>query len=392
MPRFSPQPAGAPPLGQGSGARELRLDFFRGLALIFIFLDHIPSNQVNWLTIRNFGLSDATEIFVFISGYAAMLAYGGAFRRSGLGAACLKILRRCWQIYAAHVFLFVVFTALIAYLAAAFERPALVEEMNIARILAEPHIVLVQALALRFMPTNMDVLPLYIVLLGAFPLILLGMRRHRGLTLALSFALYLAARQFHWNLPSYPDRHWFFDPFAWQFLFVLGAAFGRSHGTGERFLPQVRFLTPLAAAYLLFGFLIVLSWHLPELARLMPDPLRRAIYPIDKSTLDPLRLLHFLALAWLTVRFVPGNAAFLSWRIFRPVMLCGRQSLHVFCAGIFLAFVAHFMLEQIDGRLPMQILVSFGGIALMSAMAYGLTWYKSAEQGNRTRMVAAAAE
>ncbi len=372
----------------GPTARELRLDFFRGLALIFIFLDHIPSNQLNWLTIRNFGFSDATEIFIFISGYAAMVAYGGAMRRSGFVVACMRILRRCWQIYAAHIFLFMIFTAQIAYVAATFHNPMFAEEMNITRIFAEPHIVLTQALLLRFMPTNMDVLPLYIVLLAAFPAVLFGMKKNRGLTLVVSFALYLAARQFGWNLGAYPDRQWFFNPFTWQLLFVIGAACGRSHGTGERFLPEWCWLSPLAAAYLLFAFLIVLTWHLPELGRHVPDFLTRAIYPIDKTGLHPLRLVHFLALAWLTVRFVPGDAPFLSWRLVRPVMLCGRQSLHVFCAGIFLAFVAHFVLQEVDGHLPMQILVSLGGIALMTALAYLLTWYKTAEQ-ERGKTVAA---
>ena len=49
------------------GVRDLRLDLFRGLALWFIFIDHVPDNIVSWLTVRNYGFSDATEIFVYIS-------------------------------------------------------------------------------------------------------------------------------------------------------------------------------------------------------------------------------------------------------------------------------------------------------------------------------------
>lgn len=371
--------------------RELRLDFFRGLALIFIFLDHIPSNLLSWLTVRNFGFSDATEIFIFISGYTATVAYGGALRRRGFLFATVRILRRCWQLYAAHVFLFVVYTAQIAYVAATFKNPMFVEEMNIAGFLDAPHIVLVQALLLRFMPANMDVLPLYIVLLLAFPLILAGMQKNRPLMLAASLLLYVLARRFDWNLTTYPDNSgWYFNPFAWQLLFVFGAACGRSHGTGERIWPDWRWLEPIAVAYLLVSFAIVSTWYVPGLERFMPDPLQRLLYPIDKSSLDPLRLLHFLALAFLTVHYVSADSPLLRWRVSKILLICGRQSLHVFCLGIFLSFAAHFILEEIDGSIAMQIAVSVVGIALMAALAWAITSYQSSEREPPLARVSAA--
>ena len=58
-----------------ASGRDIRLDLFRGLALWFIFVDHIPTNVVSWFTVRNYGFSDATEVFVFISGYTAVIAY-----------------------------------------------------------------------------------------------------------------------------------------------------------------------------------------------------------------------------------------------------------------------------------------------------------------------------
>ncbi|HYM32170.1 MAG TPA: OpgC domain-containing protein [Candidatus Cybelea sp.] len=363
----------------GPKGRELRLDAFRGLALIFIYLDHIPSNLLNWITIRNFGFSDATEIFIFISGYTATVAYGNALRRRGFLFATSRILRRCWQLYAAHIFLFVIFTAQIGYVAATFHNQMFAEEMNITGFLSEPHVALMQALLLRFMPANMDVLPLYIVLLLAFPLILWGMQISRIGVLALSLALYVVARHFDWNIATYPDGDWFFNPFAWQLLFVIGAACGKSHGTGERLTPAWPWLPWVALAYLVFAFLIVLTWHVPQLERFVPDLLQRFIYPIDKSALDPLRLLHFLALAYLTVLLVPAGARILDWRIVKPVIACGQQSLYIFCAGIFLSFAAHFILEEINGSTATQIAVSAGGIVLMVALAYMILWYKSSE-------------
>ena len=152
--------------------RELRLDLFRGLALWLIFIDHLPPNILTWFTIRNYGFSDATEIFIFISGYTAAFVYGRAMVESGVVVATARILRRVWQIYVAHVFLFTIFLAEISYVATSFENPLYTEEMGIMDFLKQPDVTIIQALLLRFRPVNMDVLPLYIVLMLFLPLIL----------------------------------------------------------------------------------------------------------------------------------------------------------------------------------------------------------------------------
>src|SRR5215831_848335 len=146
------------------GERELRLDLFRGLALWLIFIDHLPPSLLTWLTIRNYGFSDATEIFIFISGYTAAFVYGRALLESGFVVATARILRRAWQIYVAHVFLFTIFLAEISYVATSFENPLYSEEMGIMDFLKQPDVAIIQALLLRFRPANMDVLPLYIVM------------------------------------------------------------------------------------------------------------------------------------------------------------------------------------------------------------------------------------
>src|SRR6195256_2556477 len=145
--------------------RDLRLDLFRGIALWLIYLDHIPSNVVSWITIRNYGFSDATEIFIFISGYTAAFVYGRAMLERGFLISGARILRRSWQIYVAHIFLFAIYMAEISYVATSFENPLYAEEMNILDFLKNPDQTIIQALLLMFKPANMDVLPLYIVLL-----------------------------------------------------------------------------------------------------------------------------------------------------------------------------------------------------------------------------------
>ena len=172
--------------------RDLRLDLFRGLALWLIFLDHIPSNLVAWVTIRNYGFSDATEIFVFVSGYTAAFVYGKAMQERGFLIAGARILRRAWQIYVAHIFLFTIYMAEIAYVATSFENPLYAEEMNILDFLKQPEVTIIQALLLKFKPANMDVLPLYIVLLLLFPPILWLLMRRPNLALGASVLLYVA--------------------------------------------------------------------------------------------------------------------------------------------------------------------------------------------------------
>src|SRR6201986_1730140 len=136
--------------------RDLRLDLFRGIALWLIFLDHIPSNIVNWITIRNYGFSDATEIFVFISGYTAAFVYGRAMIERGPIVASARLLKRAWQVYVAHVFLFAIYMAEISYISASFENPLYGEEMGIFDFLRQPDITLVQALMLKFKTANLD--------------------------------------------------------------------------------------------------------------------------------------------------------------------------------------------------------------------------------------------
>jgi hypothetical protein len=359
--------------------RDLRLDLFRGIALWLIFLDHIPSNIVSWITIRNYGFSDATEIFIFISGYTAAFVYGKAMSERGFLVAGARVLRRAWQIYVAHIFLFAIYMAEISYVATSFENPLYAEEMNILDFLKQPDMTIVQAMLLKFKPVNMDVLPLYIVLLVSFPPILWMLQRRPNLALGASVLLYTLAIQLDWNLPAYPEGTWYFNPFCWQLLFVFGA--WCALGGAQRLAPFLgsRTVMVVAIVYLIFAFLIALTWYLPEDVALVPAWLEGLIYPIDKTNLDVLRFAHFLALATLTVRFVPRTWPMLASRWFQPAILCGQHSLEIFCLGVFLAFAGHFALIEISGALWMQVVISLLGIAVMVATAALTTWYKDLE-------------
>jgi hypothetical protein len=369
----------AAPAAPAATERDLRLDLFRGIALWLIFLDHIPENVVNWFTIRNYGFSDATEIFIFISGYTAAFVYGRAMRERGYLIASARILRRAWQIYVAHIFLFTIFMAEIAYVASTFDNPLYAEEMNILDFLKQPDVTIFQALLLKFKPVNMDVLPLYIVLLLLFPPALAMLLWQPAFALAGSALLYVLTWTFDWNLPAYPNGVWFFNPFAWQLLFVFGA--WCALGGAKRLAPvlQSRTVLAVAIAYLAFAFVIALTWYIEPLGRLVPNWLSEWMYPIDKTNLDVLRFAHFLALAAVTVRFVPRDWPGLKSPILQPAIRCGQHSLEIFCLGVFLAFAGQFVISEYSGGPLIQIAISFTGIIIMIGTANLISWYKVIE-------------
>jgi hypothetical protein len=365
-----------------AGERELRLDLFRGMALWLIFIDHLPPNILTWVTLRNYGFSDATEIFIFISGYTAAFVYGRAMQEAGFVVATARILRRVWQIYVAHVFLFTIFLAEISYVATSFENPLYTEEIGIIEFLKQPYVTSVQWLLLRFRPVNMDVLPLYIVLMLFLPLILGLMKWKADFALTLSVLLYALTWHYDWYLSAYPNGYWVFNPFAWQLLFVFGAwcALGGARRMSRILSSPITLW--ICVAYLFAAFCVTLTWYVPRLSHLMPGIIEQWMYPINKTDLDVLRFAHFLALAAITVRFLPRDWPGLRSPWLRPLILCGQHSLEIFCLGVFLAFAGHFVLAEVSGGAGLHFLVSVSGIVIMSTMAWVISWYKhSADKG-----------
>ena len=364
--------------------RDLRLDLFRGLANWAIFLDHVPNNAIAWVTTKNYGFSDAADLFVFVSGYTVAFVYSKTMAAKGFVAAAVGILARAWRVYVAHILLFVFYVAAIGYVSQRYDHAHLLDDFNIRRLIADPIEFLKHGLLLEFKPFNLDVLPLYIVLMATFAPILWALVRSPGLALAGAFALYVAARAFGWNLASYPDGMWYFNPFTWQFLFVIGAWASLDRTGSVQRLIQSRTALWAAALILLFSLAVTLAARFGHAAEL-PAPLADLFIPNDKTNLAPYRILHFLALALVVARLVPRSARFLRLAVLRPALICGERSLEVFCAGIFLAFVAYFLIELVSGSLVFQLLVSVAGIVAMTAVAHYRTWIKAIRSSSSSR-------
>ena len=357
--------------------RDHRIDFFRGLALIFIFWDHIPHNPLAELTLRNFGFSDAAEIFVFLAGYAAVLAYGKIAQRDGFLIASVKILRRAWVLYVVHIFLLAVLMGIVFFANNHVETRDLVQEMGLQYFLSNPQQALTDELLLRFKPNLMDPLPLYILLLLGLPLALPMLLRKTYYVLAASLGLYLLAP--YWNLASQEGGVWFFNPMAWQFLFILGGAaalHSQRHHTPDTRPLHRQPLFVAAATYLLITGVIALSWKWPHLHdAVMPRWLGEHLYPISKTNLSPVRLLHFLALAYVVAKRVPHSGWLNLWAA-RQSCRMGRYSLEVFCLGVILAPLADMVNALGNDTLAMQVVSAVLGVGLMALLATWLDWNK----------------
>jgi hypothetical protein len=380
--RPAPAAVSAAAVSIAAGERELRIDLFRGLALWLIFIDHMSPDLLTWFTIRSYGFSDAAEIFIFISGYTAAFVYGRAMRESGFVIGAARILRRVWQIYVANIFLFTIYFAEIVHLAGSFSNPQYAVEMGVNDFVKEPSVAIVQALLLRFRLLNMDVLPLYVVLMFFLPAILWLMQWRANLTLALSIVLYVLAWKYDLHLTSYPNGFWAFNPFFWQLLFVFGAwcALGGAKRISRFVLSPIT--QWIAVAYLVAAFFVTMTWYFPQISFLMPHWLEQWIYPISKADLDVLRFAHFLALAAITVRLVPPGWPGLKSPWLRPLILCGTHSLEIFCLGVFLAFVGYFALMESSAGIGLHFLAAILGILIMTAVAWLCTWYKRSDREN----------
>jgi hypothetical protein len=356
--------------------RDLRLDLFRGVANWAIFLDHIPDNVVNWLTTRNYGFSDAADLFVFISGYTASFVYARMMIERGFIVGATRLTKRVWQLYVAHIILFVIYIAAISYLALRFGDSEIINEFNVAGLVDHATETLRQGLFLRFKPVNLDVLPLYIVLMGLFPPVLWIMLRQPNWTMLASIALWLTARHFGWNFTAYPAGQWYFNPFCWQVLFVFGSWCALGGARKSMAIINSPITLYLCIAYLVFALIMTMAGRFSDFGAIFPQWLYSAFNPNDKTFLAPYRFLHFVVIVIMVIRFIPKNWPALEWKVFDPLIVCGQQSLAVFCVGVFLSFVGHFELMMSSGSLLAQIFVSVAGIAIMTVVAYYISWSK----------------
>ncbi|MEQ9812752.1 MAG: OpgC domain-containing protein [Azospirillaceae bacterium] len=360
----------------GLRGRDPRVDFFRGLAFIIILIAHIPSNWVaQWIPAR-FGLSDATEMFVFMSGYAAGIAFGGTFLRHGFTLGTARVAQRVWQVYLGHLLLFFFVAMSMAAANQLFETRDYIAQLNLWFFFNETAAALVGFFTLSYVPNYFDILPMYIVILLMMPAVFALARLHPLAAIAACIGIYLANWFVGFDLPAEvrpgSDRAWFFNPFGWQLIFFTGLALSMGW---LRPPPVSRLLIGLAVLVLVAGLLLG-HWPLWRSSELLTT-LREAISPwLNKTDFGILRYVHFLAAAYLVVVLLKGREHWLSSRFGRPVMQCGKQSLPVFLFAMAISRYAGIVLDHTDREPWQAILVNAGAIAVLISIAYLIGFLK----------------
>ena len=387
--------------------RDLRLDFFRGIAMFIILMAHTPGNFLtSWIPAR-WGFSDATEIFVFCSGMASAIAFGSAYDRMGWRLGSARVGFRVWQVYWAHIGLFVAVAALLAAIDfyGGYDKNY-IGSLNLWKFFDDPAVPLVGLVTLTYVPNYFDILPMYMVVLILMPVIMALSRVHLGLVAAFVIVIWLMAQDallqrlgmghLHLALPAEPwsDRTWFFNPFGWQLIFFTGFAFMRGWLPNP---PVTNILIALAVFVVIANIplsnigvrAVARDWFfVTETGNPVIDARLAIKGLIDKSDFGLFRYLHFLSLAYLAWVIAGDKGANLLARgtgalasawggLVAIILKVGQQSLAVFVVSMFTARVMGFVMDLTGREVRTVLLVNLGGAAIMVATAYGTGWFKS---------------
>lgn len=343
--------------------------------MLIIFIAHVPRNLWGQYIPARFGYSDATEMFVFCSGFAAAIAFGGTFVRAGFWIGTARILYRCWQIYAAHIGMFFFITAIAVFGTRLLGGKNYIDSLNLGRFFSLTADAMAGLFTLTYVPNYFDILPMYIVALAFVPAVMLIAKFNTSAALGASAAVYVGSWVFGWELPAEPwsDRPWFFNPFCWQFLFFTG--YGLSRGWVRAPKPRL-VLALLALAFVLFS--LVTSYppiwsEFPEL-----DPVRDAIRPFrGKTKFGILRWLHFLSLAYLSHCLLANRQWLLTTKWTKPIITVGQQALPSFLFSMGASYVGGMALDQLGRSVPAFALVNITGLTMVVLLAHVAAWYKS---------------
>lgn len=359
--------------------RDVRLDFFRGVAMLIIFMAHVPDNRWQNFIPANFGPSDATEMFVFCSGFASALAFGSIYSSHGFLVGTSRIAVRCFQVYWAHVGMFLAIAATLIIgtdiMAGLLEDPKnYVAALNLMPFMDDPMNGLVGLLTLTYVPNYFDILPMYLVLLAMIPVVMLLARLHSLAPIAAVAVIWLVNQVVDMQLPAewWSDRSWYFDPFGWGLIFFTGFAISigwvKTPGANRAlFWTAVAFVT----------IMVPLSyWPYASQVEWIRD-FRVMFWPgFEKTDFGLLRYLHFLALAYICITLLKGREDVLHHPLLKPVIKVGQQALATFVCSMLLAQVGGMALDYLMRSPATFALVNLSGFALLVAIAYAMAFFK----------------
>jgi hypothetical protein len=348
------------------------VDFWRGLALVTIFVNHIPGNTFERYTYSQYGISDAAELFVFLAGWSIGIA---TRNRDGSPEPRLKtvlrLMSRTIEVYRAQITTMALALGMIAGTALVLDNPLLLEWHNAGGFFADPIQTMVGFVLLTHQLGFFNILPLYVVLLGIAPVFVLIGRVSRLAALLLSFALYASSLVFEWNLPSWPgEGDWFFDPLCWQLLLILGFTMQDWSRTSPWLKRWSRRLVPVGVVIVLTGIALSVLDLRPD-PLLVPDP--RLVFTFDKTYLSPARVIHFLGVLLAFQTLYEFLAPRLGW-ITAFLASLGRNSLAVFSIGSLLSLAAQLVRFWTGGGVVVDVFVVGSGLFALGFTAWFVEW------------------
>jgi hypothetical protein len=346
-----------------SGGRDNRIDFFRGLALLCIFVDHIPGNIASRFTLHNMGFSDASELFVLLAGISAALAYGKSFN-------CYEaIIKRAGIIYIAHIVLVLMIASMLAVSGWLTGNATLASHATLAPFAQDPRSAILNTILLTLQPQYIDILPLYLTLLLWLPFSLRLSKSQPILALSIATTIWFVASLGQLNFPAIRHDGWYFNPLAWQLLFNIGIVLGMRDATrgDQPRLPRSKLIQFLTCSFLLFSLILSAPW------KQLPLPALRELYwlPVDlvgyvsKTYASPWRIAHILCLAYVTACWVPRDAAWLGSPWSRLIQRLGRQSLAVFMLASVCSYASYIVFVIFGRTLLVQFICNLIGLGFL---------------------------
>ncbi|KAB2919542.1 MAG: OpgC domain-containing protein [Hyphomicrobiaceae bacterium] len=347
------------------------VDFWRGFALVSIFVNHIPGIYYERLTHRNFSISDSAELFVFLAGWSLGYLVGSRDEPIGTGRLVARLGSRSLQIYAAQILISSIALALLAASAYLLENPLILEWHNASAVFQDPALAHIGLVLLTHQLGYFDILPLYVVLMLAAPGIAVIDRFAKPLLVPLSLSLYFASLTVPFTAPTWPvPGQWFFNPFTWQAIFVLGFSLSRNEGLGAFVRCHIRTIRIISLPVVLFAAAIVVFSWMPDPTKL-PEP--KLLFLNGKSFLTPMRLIQFLALAAVFSATYPLIARALPW-LCPFLSILGRNSLYVFCVGSLLSLTGQLIRYLYSGSFAVDTIIFVVGIGLLWLTAWTSEW------------------
>lgn len=359
-----------------SSKRLHSIDFFRGVALTIVLVDHVDFFARDFgffrdWTLMGLGFSDAAEAFVFLSGVTFGWVYTPKLARDGWFCVQVRVVKRFLQIYFAYLMTVGIVVFLRYCFSSIFPSDIAIPDSSVAQA------ALLQSLYIRYQPFAVGILCLYLVVLPFLPLVLRASQFSSALVLALSGALY-GLVQLHPNLSltNHAGSNWFFNPLAWQFMMTSGVIAGKGLRTGRIIRRKSTLLVALSISIVIFGLWVFKGDMFLDMDGLIRAGHKSVITVLgsrgltSKSGMGPIRVLHFFAIAYLMWSYLPSAPSFWSRIAVKPFVICGRNSLATYCFGVILAYVSGVVLSGVGPTQLLTLVVALDAVFLQFVFSW----------------------